>query len=586
MPRVFAAILLVLFSLIRPAAAQQAVPEVAWVQIEAHPSLSVARDRAEAFAARLEDVNGFALGGGWYGIALGPYAPADAEQVLRVYRLRGDIPRDSYIVGSDSYSQQFWPPDADVLRQGTLAAPAPTPETNTAVAEPAAPARTQAPADETPAQARRSEQLLTAQDRRDLQTALAAAGFYNAAIDGAFGRGTRASMADWQAARGYEATGVLTTLQRRALMDEYNAPLISVGMRYHRDDSAGIAMQMPLGAVKFSRYESPFAHYDATTPDGIRLLLISQPGDQATLFGLYDILQTLEIVPTTGPRAKDRDSFTIEGRGQGIVSYTQASLQGGEIKGFTLVWPEGDEARRDRVLTAMRQSFERLDGVLDPAAGADAPQDVDLVSGLAVRKPRLSRSGFYVDARGTVLTAAANVAGCGRITLDHDYEAQVMTTDSATGLALLRPTQMLAPMTVAQLRPGAPRLGDEVAVSGYSYGGVLGAATLTFGTVADLKGLNGEAGLTRLALSPLAGDAGGPLLDQTGAVLGVLLPATDGAQRLPDGVSFAANAGTVASVLTEAGVEMRQNAIAGAPLPPDDLSRLALGMTVLVGCWD
>ena len=594
MHRLFAAILILMVSVLRPAVAQQATPDVVWVQIEAHPSLTVARDRAGQFAAQLSDVNGFALGGGWYGIALGPYVRPDAERVLRAYRLRGEIPRDSYIVTSDNFGQQFYPVGTDVLRQGSLPDPVTDPDAadttdTTAAAAPAPepePVAEPEPADETPAQARRSEQLLTGGERRDLQIALKAAGFYTSTIDGAFGRGTRASMADWQAARGYEATGVLTTLQRKALMDEYNAPLISVGMRYHSDMQAGIAMQMPMGAVAFSRYESPFAHYDATTDDGIRVLLISQPGDQATLYGLYDIMQTLKIVPLEGPRDKDRDSFTIEGRGNGVVSYTEASLKGGEIKGFTLIWPAGDEARRARVLAAMQNSFERTDGVLDPAAGADAPQNVDLVSGLAVRKPRLSRTGFYVSDDGAVLTAADNVAGCARITLDHDYEARILGTDAASGLAVLRPTQLLAPMTVAQLRPGTPRLQSEVAVSGYSYGGVLGAPTLTFGTIADLKGLAGEANLTRLALSPLDGDAGGPLMDQTGAVLGVLLPAKDGEQRLPEGVSFAANAGTIAALLAEAGVEISQAPAMGTPLPPDDLSKLALGMTVLVGCWD
>lgn len=587
MYRLFVAIVILAASLARPLLAQQAVPEVAWVQIEAHPSLTVARDRASAFAGRLADVNGFALGGGWYGIALGPYTRPDAERVLRVYRLQGQIPRDSYIVGSESFGQQFWPVGVDLLSRGAVTAPVPeAPAPETAPQTQAEPQPAPQPADETPGQARRSEQLLSAEERRDLQTALQAAGFYNSTIDGAFGRGTRSSMAGWQAARGYEPTGVLTTRQRQALMDEYNAPLISVGMRTVRDEDAGIALQMPMGAVKFSRYESPFAHYDPIGDQGIRVLLISQPGDRATLFGLYDIMQTLEIVPLNGPRERSGDSFTIEGRGRGIVSHTEASLKGGQIKGFTLVWPAGDEDRRQRVLAAMKASFERLDGVLDPTAGADAPQTVDLISGLAVRKPRLSRSGFYVDAAGSVLTAAENVANCTRITLDHDYAARVVASDAARGLAVLRPEQALAPMTVGKLRTGAPRLQSDVAVAGYSYGGVLGAPTLTFGTVADLKGLQGETGLTRLALAPLEGDAGGPVLDQTGAVLGVLLPAKADGQRLPEDVSFAADADTVRAMLAEAGVQMAPSDSLGTPLPPDDLSRMAMGMTVLVGCWD
>ena len=78
-----------------------------WIQIEAQPNLNTATERARDYAADLPDVNGFSLGGGWYGIALGPYARSDAEQVLRVYRSEGVIPRDSYIALSSAFRQQF-----------------------------------------------------------------------------------------------------------------------------------------------------------------------------------------------------------------------------------------------------------------------------------------------------------------------------------------------------------------------------------------------------------------------------------------------------------------------------------------------
>ena len=48
----------------RGAVAQQGVENV-WVQIEAHPSLTVAQERARRYAAEMPDVNGFALGGSW-----------------------------------------------------------------------------------------------------------------------------------------------------------------------------------------------------------------------------------------------------------------------------------------------------------------------------------------------------------------------------------------------------------------------------------------------------------------------------------------------------------------------------------------
>ncbi len=558
--------------------------DVVWIQVEAHPSLRTAQTRAQLYAGNLPDVSGFALGGNWYGVVLGPYTRPDAEQVLLAYRADSKIPTDAFISFTASLGQQFWPVGADVLGRGAVVAPidstdvAQTTVAPTVVSEPAIP-------DETKAEARRSERALSADQRKDLQIALRAAGFYSAAIDGAFGPGTRGSMRDWQTNNGSEATGILTTRQRQTLMDQYNAPLISVGMALKADTKAGIEMQLPTDAVRFSRYEPPFAHYDASSDLGARVLLISQPGDQATLFGLYDIMQTLEIVPLNGPRERAKDSFTLEGRGNGIVSYTQARLANGEIKGFTLIWPAGDEDRRTRVLSEMRNSFARLDGVLDPAAGGDTVQSVDLVSGLTVRKPRLSRSGFYIDGSGIVVTTAEAVQGCTRITLDHTTRAEVVATDANLGVAVLRPSNALVPISVAQLRSGEPRLQTDVAVSGYSYEGVLGAPTLTFGKLEDTKGLHGEPELTRLAMAALPGDAGGPVFDAAGGVVGMLLPASGGAQQLPANVAFAADASAIRAVLDGAGVSAATSQATGT-LSPNDLVRMASGMTVLVSCWE
>ena len=578
----FTACFVTLVIFLRPAAAQQ---DVVWVQIEAQPSLTAAQEAARRYAANLPDVAGFSLGGGWYGVVLGPYARTDAEQVLRVYRSEGEIPRDSYIQLTSRLGQQFWPVGADVLGRGPVE-PAVT-DSTTAQAEPAP--ETQAPppqaSDETPAQARQSEARLTLDERKALQIALQWAGYYNAAIDGAFGRGTRGSMAGWQTDRGYEATGVLTTAQRAELLADYNAPLTSVGMAMVRDDQAGIDMVLPMGEVTFEKYEPPFAHYASTSDLGIRVLLISQPGDQTTLFGLYEIMQTLEIVPLDGPRERGSDSFTLEGRNDRFISYTEAALESGEIKGFTLIWPVGDDARRDRVLAEMKASFQRTDGVLDPAAGDGGQQSVDLISGLEIRKPRLSRSGFFVDGQGTVVTTSEVVENCGRITLEQDVPADIVAADAALGVAVLRPGAPVAPISVARFRATSPRLQSDVAVAGYSFGGALGAPSLTFGTLSDIKGLRGETELKRLALAALPGDAGGPVLDTRGTVLGMLLPRAKNGQQLPLDVSFAANSQAINNVLAEAGLAA-ESGEADATMTPTELNRMASGMTVLVSCWE
>ncbi|MCD1625836.1 trypsin-like peptidase domain-containing protein [Seohaeicola saemankumensis] len=585
--RFIIAIIGVAFCLTRPLMAQQ---EVVWIQIEAHSTLAEAQERARAYAAELPDVNGFALNSGWYAIALGPYVRSDADQVLRVYRAERTIPNDSYIAFTSSFRQQFWPIGANLLNLPQPAQPtAPEPEQPLALApvpltdedgipQPPLP-------DESPNEARTSEALLTRDARENLQVALKWAGFYDGAIDGAFGRGTRSSMAAWQSANNFDTTGILTTLQRETLLKQYNAVLEGLDLQMVRDDTAGIEILLPLGVVSFDRIEPPFVHYETSNDIDARVLLISQEGDQATMFGLYDIMQTLQIVPTEGPRERREDGFTLIGQGGDFVSHTEVSLLNGRIKGFTLVWPAGDEDRRLRLLGEMQKSFARTDGVLDFAAGMPGEQRIDLVSGLEIRKPRMTRSGFFVDTQGTVVTTADAVAACTRITLDNDAEAQVLESDPAQGIAVLRPDQPLVPMAAAAFQTATPRLQSEISVAGFSYGGILSAPTLTYGRLADLRGLNGEENLKRLELDVLPGDIGGPVFDASGAVLGMLTAPQDNGRQLPQDVSFSVDAAAIRAMLDRLGLTPTE-ATETAMIHPVDLTRRAGAMTVLVSCWE
>ena len=583
--QVFAVVFIVM-SLVRGAWAQE---EVVWIQIEARPTLAEAQERARTYAARLPDVNGFVLPSGWYALALGPYTRGDADQVLRVYRSEGTIPNDSFIAFTSSFRQQFWPIGANLLSlpQPTTppeASATPEPETQPVVTDQAGIPQPPLP-DESPNEARASEGQLSLTERETLQVALKWAGFYDGAIDGAFGRGTRAAMSAWQAANNFQPTGVLTTLQRQTLLGQYNAVLSGLDLQTVRDETAGIEMVLPLGAVSFDRIEPPFVHYEASGDIDARVLLISQEGDRATMFGLYDIMQTLQIVPTEGPRERREDGFVLIGQGGDFVSHTEVTLRNGRIKGFTLVWPAGDEDRRQRLLGEMQKSFTRIDGVLDVIADAPGAQRIDLVAGLEIRKPRLTRSGFYVDDQGIVVTSTDAVAGCGRITLDNDAEASVLGQDLALGIAVLRPDQPLAPMATAAFQTVTPRLQSEVSVAGFSYGGILSAPTLTFGRLADLQGLNGEENLKRLEMEALPGDVGGPVLDASGAVVGMLSAPVLAGRQLPPSVSFSVDAGAIRALLDSLGVASSQSAATSA-LHPVDLTRQASAMTVLVGCWD
>ncbi|MDZ4395767.1 MAG: peptidoglycan-binding protein [Cypionkella sp.] len=557
-----------------------AMAQDAWVQVEAQPSLAEAEGRARDYATEFPNVAGYQLSSGWYAIVLGPYAPEAAAGTLADLRSYGAIPRDSFVTDGGTHRQQFWP-------VGAIAG-----QLDVTVVDPAvaaeAPVIEVMPAEESPREAKASEAELDADGRKALQTAMAWYGFYEGGIDGAFGPGTRNAMAAWQEANGFEPTGVLTTKQRASLVGNYQADQAEFGFVSVSEPEAGIEITLPLALVQFDHYEPPFVHYNEKAGSGLKVILISEPGNQDSLSGLYDILQTLEVVPAEGERSKSEKNFTINAASSKVQSYAYAEVKDGMVKGYLVVWNPADAERMSRILPALKSSFRGVgDKALDPGlVPMDEATRSGLLAGMEVKLPKLSRSGFFVDAAGTVVTTVEAVGQCGRVTIDHATEARLVAQDQATGVAILQPTTPLAPQAFARFAGGAVRLGSEIAVSGYSYEDKLPAPVLTFGTLEEEKGLNGEAGLSRLAAPVLAGDAGGPILDSTGAVLGMLLPpAVKGAKLLPDGVAFAAQAGVIGQALAAVGVVFSP-ATATDLATPDALNAAALGMTVLVSCWE
>jgi len=586
----FVALLAALMLAALPLSAQERF----WVQIEAHPTLAEGEAAARAYAADIPDVAGIRLDTGWYAIVAGPYSEQQARQRRRALRRAGAIPRDAFITPGERFVEGFWP------GEGEAAAPAPSEaeiaqaleefesasDTSDAGVPPAS-AEPEPPRPETPAEARRSESALDAARRAEIQRALAWEGHYEGRIDSDFGPATRRAMAAWQRAIGANATGVLTTRQRARLLEGYRATLARLDLREIVEPEAGIRIEMPMGLVAFERYDYPFARYQSRDDSGVRALLISREGGRRALWGLYEVMQTLEIVPMEGARERGPRAFTLTGQNERLHSYSFATLADGAVKGFTLIWPPEEAEVMNRVARRMRESFASTGrAALAPAQAGGLPADAaTLVDGLEVRRPAFAQSGFYTDAGGTVVTAARVADGCRRVTIGDGIGARVLDGDSAPGLAVLAPEIELAPAGWARFAAAPPAAGSAIAVAGFSYGGQLDAPVLTFGSFAAATGLDGETTRHRLSLAARPADAGGPVLRADGAVAGMLLAVAGGARQLPEDVRFAVPAARIVVALEAAGRPAARAEPGRSALPAEALTRQARRMTALVSCW-
>lgn len=138
-----------------------------------------------------------------------------------------------------------------------------------------------------------------------------------------------------------------------------------------------------------------------------------------------------------------------------------------------------------------------------------------------------SGTGFIINRGGDVVTNAHVLKNCQAISVLNDQgevPAQQIARDDRRDLAVIRTTltgeQMVAPLrwNISDLR-----VGDEVAVFGYpGRAGAMGQSRYARTKVTSLNGPQGEENWIQLSHVIEHGNSGGPVLDTSGNVIGVI----------------------------------------------------------------
>lgn len=192
-------------------------------------------------------------------------------------------------------------------------------------------------------------------------------------------------------------------------------------------------------------------------------------------------------------------------------------------------------------------------------------------------------TGFFISTDGGILTNNHVVERCLSVQISVGgpalHEAQVKGTDKENDLALVYSD--LKPTAVPALRTGVAS-GEAVAIYGFPLPGILAqSGVFTAGNVSALAGLGGDT--TKLQMSsPLQpGNSGGPLLDQSGNVVGVAEARLMG--QLIENVNFAIKAEVAISFL-KANNAQPNTAASTTPIGPAEIAERAKLYTVQVIC--
>ncbi|MDS9949206.1 MAG: serine protease, partial [Planktomarina sp.] len=570
---------------------QLAPDQYVWIQVEARPDLKSAMNRIKVYRTKISNVVGFEIEGGWFGITLGPYKSHIADALLAEFKEKGLIPPDSFVARRVTYGSQFYTPRTSspqlIAEQSLNQAEIET--TTQVVTEIAIATKTATELELSDAEkleiTKISENALTFDEKKYLQRALAWANHYQGAIDGLYGPETRQAMLDWQIKNRYPHTGFMAPAERSLLLNKYTSVISKLNLVQISNLRAGITLLVPRGILGPAKYEAPFVRFEATDNSNTQIILISQAGDATRLKALFEVIQTLDIVPKGGILNLGEAGFSIETSNNELFTTGFAKLIDGKIKGAILVWPSEDEARRLRLKAQIFDSFGSLGGVLPEAEFFETgllPKD--LISGLKIRQPIFARSGVFLNAEGVVLTANRDLELCGSIELGFGTQAKVKAFNSH--LAVLTPMEKISPPGITSFQLGPLKAPRRITAGGYSFGGSLGAPTLTRGLLQELGDLSGNDKISRLQIDTLPGDAGGPIYDSGGNVIGILLPKSAETERqLPNNVNFSANWNLISSLLNEANISI---SLTEDKPHPDliSLSDAAKNTIALITCWE
>ena len=209
-------------------------------------------------------------------------------------------------------------------------------------------------------------------------------------------------------------------------------------------------------------------------------------------------------------------------------------------------------------------------------------------------KPEVAGSGsaFAINKNGDFLTNYHVVKSCVSVRLKNAglrREASVIANDERNDLAVVR--VQISDLPILHFRDGKYiRPADPVVVLGFPYAGLLATAPqVTTGAVSALAGLRDDTRYLQLTAPVQPGNSGGPLLDLSGNVVGIIsarineLAVAEATGTLPQNINFAIKSGNVRSFLEANHIDY-ETAQSTNKLDPADVGESAAKSVVMLEC--
>jgi serine protease Do len=437
------------------------------------------------------------------------------------------------------------------------------------------------------------EARLNPDERKLVQEALVWTGHYNGWIDGALGQGTRDAIRAFQRGEGYDVTGTLDPEQVIVLLDHGLTLRDSYEWTEITDRRSRIEIAYPATLLTEVTPDTETGGNTYADADG-RAALITHRRTDAAHGAVMDILAADEAADNVevGYEFKRTNLFILTGQVDGKPFYERFEQRGAEIRGYVFVWNPTRDQDMAAISVAMSNSFYPFGG--REAAEPDYPTLAALVEAYASADPGTDTppaegtnrpesgaatptgpevigtgTGFVITTDGYVLTNNHVIEGCAYLTFGAFGRIRIVSADPDRDLALLKIEHGFAQSILLRADP-EPKLGEPVMAFGYPYRHILSESlNVTNGIVTSLAGIDNDRTRFQINAAVQPGNSGGPLVDQQGLLLGVVvaraddLAVVDATGTIPQNVNFAIRGPEIEGFLAQNGLKVKKLARSG-----------------------
>jgi S1-C subfamily serine protease len=442
--------------------------------------------------------------------------------------------------------------------------------------------------------------------RYNIQMLLIASGYLDAVTNDNYNTRLYDAITAFQTQNGFPRTGLVSSLDFSRLQGLADSHLSRWRLERVLHPNTGTPLWVPMGlGLKPQRSEAGISFngegnltINFSFFPGIALGTSYQAGSAA--------FQTLKAKGyTLNYQVMRNDFFVIQGYAPDIELYWRYHVFGSGVIGYQMLWRPSALPDGSSMNTLMSDLFRatyslKLDrapptptmAMRAPAAISETssppPDDTRRNSEAATTS---SGTGFFVSTSGHVLTNAHVVEGCVQAQITQNayapIPARVSARDVVNDLALLQTSA--TPQAIASLRAGA-KVGESVAVFGFPLPGLLASSgNFTIGNITATAGLLDDTRMLQISAPIQPGNSGGPVLDNAGNVVGVVVAKLDALRYaaankdVAQNINFSIKTAVAVNFLESNGIAFNAKP-SERQLAPAEVAEHAKSFTVSVEC--